>query len=54
MGRDRIGLPSPLQHEKLGKDSDGLQPYREGPQYLHIFDLAIAPGRLMSLTSDSW
>lgn len=34
MGRDRLRLAGPLQHEQLWQDCNRLQPYRKSPQYL--------------------
>ena len=37
MRRNRLRLPSTLQHEKLGQDGNALQPYGEGPQDFRDF-----------------
>jgi hypothetical protein len=35
MRRDRFGFTSPLQHEELWEDRNGLEPDRECPKHLH-------------------
>ena len=32
----RFGFTSPLEHEELGEDGDGLEPDGEGPEYLDV------------------